>query len=277
MNLNLRFQVSELLTEMEVFYTINPLLLPQLNDKVKKVAVAIADLNAAVRYYHFTTVEDEIHFFKELKPPLVQAYIFMLELKGFYDKVADLEMQRAKPYKEEINRLLYFLKDEKEFYNYIKNNETYNDKRYFTRLAHGDTAYALYNLNADPESCSSHGFLLAKMNSYKQLVLLYNKQLNLLKTPLPAEQLKGKIPLVWKANKVDAVELVYALYYSGAVDTDKCSVQQLAQQFGRLFQIQITEQLYREFIDIKRRKIEPARFLVKLLNNFRSRLDDAYS
>jgi len=132
----------------------------------------------------------------------------------------------------------------------------------------------LYSLNADLESSCSHGLLLAKITAYEKLVAFYNRQLNRLNAPLPTEQLKESLPLEWKANKVDAVELVYALYYSGAVDTDKCTVHVLAKQFGELFQIQIREQLYRECIDIKRRKLEPARFLVKLLSHFRNRVEE---
>jgi len=49
--------------------------------------------------------------------------------------------------------------------------------------------------------------------------------------------------LEWKAKKVGAAELVYALYYSGAVDNDRCTVYELAKQCGELFQIQIADTL----------------------------------
>lgn len=152
-----------------------------------------------------------------------------------------------------------------------------NDIRSFRRLSDSGAVPTLYSLNADLESSCSHGLLLAKITACEKLVEFYTRKLNRLKAPFQTEQPKETLPLEWKANKVDAVELVYALYYYGAVDTDKCTVQELAKQFGELFQIQITEQLYREYIDIKRRKIEPARFLVKLLNHFRNRVEEEYT
>ncbi len=277
MNFDLLNLVSELIAGLELFDAINPLLQDQLTVKIKQLAEGIANLNTAIRNYRFASVEEEIGYFKEIKPQLVQQYIFLTELNNFYEKVPDVEMQRTKRYKKEVDRMLYFLNTQKEFYNYIKREHTYNDERYFRRLIHVEAVHTLYSLNADIESNCSHGFLLAKIKAYQKLIALYTRQLNLIKMPLPPQQPNQPIPLVWKANKVDAVELVYALYYYGAVDTDKCTVQELAKQFGELFQIQITEQLYREYIDIKRRKIEPARFLVKLLNHFRNRVEEEYT
>lgn len=177
---------------------------------------------------------------------------------------------------KEVQRLLYFIRDEQEFYAYIKKKHSHNDERYLTRLTHSGSERTVSSLNADLESSCSLGWLLAKITAYEKLVGFYTKQLNMLKAPLQQEKLTQSLPLEWKANKVDAVELVYVLYYSGAVDTDRCTVYELAKQFGELFQIQITEQLYREYIDIKRRKLEAARFLVKLLNHFRNKVEEEY-
>lgn len=278
MNVKLLQWVTDLTRGMEFFECVNPNIQPQLTVKIAQIAQGIADLNAAVRNYRFATIEEEIVYFKEIKPKLVKEYVFLSVLKAFYEKRAHFELQRSKIYKKEVNRLLYFMDGEKEFYNYIKCGQTHNDERYFRRLGELGTVRTLYSLNADLESSCSHGLLLAKISAYEKLVDFYTRQINRLKAPQAGElPLSNSLPLEWKANKVDAVELVYALYYSGAVNTEKCTVHELAKQFGELFQIQITEQLYREYIDIKRRKLEPARFLVKLLNHFRNRVEEEYT
>ena len=278
MNVKLLQRVTELTGGMEFFECVNPDMTPQLKDKIAQLAQGIADMNACVRKYRFATVEEEVVYFKEIKPRLVKEYVFLSALKAFYEKHSHFELQRSKIYKKEINRLLYFMNGEKEFYRYIRSGQTHNDKRYFRRLSELGTERTLYSLNDDLESSCSHGFLLAKITAYEKLVGFYTRQLKRLKLPQTAElPLTTALPLEWKANKVDAVELVYALYYSGAVNTEKCTVHELAKQFGELFQIQITEQLYREYIDIKRRKLEPARFLVKLLNHFRNRVEEEYT
>src|SRR5690606_15173922 len=202
--------------------------------------------------YSFNGVDEEITFFKEVKPLLMKEYVFLINLQDFYQKYADLEIQQPKVYKKEINRLMHFIRGEKNFYTYIKGKHTYNDEGYFRRLANSGMAHSEYSLNADMQSCCSHGLLYAKLLAYEKLIAFYSRQLKRLKEPMQVQSLQsGGSPLEWKANKVDAVELVYALYYSGAVNTEKCTVFELAKQFGDLFQIQITDQLYREYIDIK--------------------------
>ncbi|MEG1025944.1 MAG: RteC domain-containing protein [Flavobacterium sp.] len=277
MNVKLLERVTELTKDMEVFEYVNPGLQQQLNEKILQIENGITEMNGFIRNYRFKSVHEEIVYFKEIKPQLVMEYVYLSSLKSFYEKYQDLEIKQSKPYKKEVHRLLYFIRDEKDFYGYIKKTHTHNDEHYFRRLSDSHAPRTLYSLNADLESSCSHGLLLAKITAYEKLVAFYTRQLNRLKAPLPTEQVKETLPLEWKANKVDAVELVYALYYSGAVDTDKCTVHELAKQFGELFQIQITEQLYREYIDIKRRKLELARFLVKLLNHFRNRVEEEYT
>ena len=277
MNVKLLQRISDLTSGMEVFENINPDLKPQLNDKILQVENGIIELNGFIRSCHFSSVQDEITFFKEVKPKLVTEYVYLTTMKSFYEKHQDVELKQTKPYKKEVERLLNFIRHEKEFYAYLKNRFTHNDERYFRRLTYSGATRTVCSLNADLESSCSHGLLLAKITAYEKLIGFYTRQLNMLKAPLQPLQFKESLPLEWKANKVDAVELVYALYYSGAVNTDKCTVHELAKQFGELFQIQITEQLYREYIDIKRRKLEPARFLVKLLNHFRNRVEEEYT
>lgn len=277
MNVKLLQRISELTNGVEVFENINPDLKPQLNDKILQIENGIIELNGFIRSCHFSSVQDEITFFKEVKPKLVTEYVYLTTMKSFYERRQDVELKRTKPYKKEVERLLNFIKHEKEFYAYLKNRFTHNDEHYFRRLTYSGAKRTVCSLNADLESSCSHGLLLAKITAYEKLIGFYTRQLNMLKAPLQPLQFKESLPLEWKANKVDAVELVYALYYSGAVNTDKCTVHELAKQFGELFQIQITEQLYREYIDIKRRKLEPARFLVKLLNHFRNRVEEEYT
>lgn len=277
MNVELLEKVNELTSGMDFFDDMNEATQPKLNDKIIQIAEGIDELNYFIKTYRFDEVQHEINYFKEIKPLLVKEYIYLNELKSFYVKNQTIVIKQPKPYKKEIDRLLCFIRNERDFYAYMKNYHTHNDEHYFTRLSSSSALQNVHNLNADKDSSCSHGLLLAKIRAYEKLIGYYTHQLKKLKTPMLTELVKETMPLEWKANKVDAVELVYALYYSGAVDTEKCTVHELAKQFGELFQIQITEQLYREYIDIKRRKMEPARFLVKLLNHFRNRVEEEYS
>lgn len=246
----------------------------EVEDRIRSLVQGINYMNSSIRTFVFPSVADEVRYFKEVQPLLVKEYIFFKGLQQFYSNVSPLRLQQPKVFSKEIDRLLQFTDSERTFYDYICQKHTYNDLLYFRRLSETNE-HSVYSLTGDPHSSCSHGFLLAKLLAYEKLVRFYTQQLRKLTQPASIS-VNHTARIKWTAKKVDAVELVYALYFSGAVDTGECTLQDLAKQFGNIFQVQIADQLYREFIDIKRRKIETARFLVKLTDQFRERVEDDY-
>lgn len=152
MNAKLLERVTEITKGMEVFEYVDPDLQFRLNDKIQQIENGITEFNSFIRGYRFNSIHDEIVYFKEIKPKLVKEYVFLSSLKSFYEKHQDLEIKQSKSFKKELQRLLYFIRDEKEFYGYIKKEHSHNDERYFTRLTHSGAARTLYSLNADLES-----------------------------------------------------------------------------------------------------------------------------
>jgi len=96
MNVKLLQRVTELTGGMEFFECANPDMTPQLKYKIAQLAQGIADMNACVRKYRFATVEEEVVYFKEIKPRLVKEYVFLSALKAFYEKHSHFELQRSK-------------------------------------------------------------------------------------------------------------------------------------------------------------------------------------
>lgn len=157
MNVKLLERVTELTKGMEVFEYVDSRLQFRLNDKMQQIENGITELNSFIRGYRFNSVHDEIVYFKEIEPKLVKEYVFLSSLKSFYEKHQDLEIRQSKPFKKEVQRLLYFIRDDQEFYAYIKKKHSHNDERYFTRLTHSGAERTVYSLNANLESSCSLG------------------------------------------------------------------------------------------------------------------------
>jgi len=115
MNIKLLERVTELTKDMEVFEYINPGLQQQLNDKILHIEMGITEMNGFIRNYRFKSVREEIVYFKEIKPQLVMEYVYLSALKSFYEKYQDLEIKQSKPYKKEVDRLLYFIRKKRIF------------------------------------------------------------------------------------------------------------------------------------------------------------------
>jgi hypothetical protein len=97
------------------------------------------------------------------------------------------------------------------------------------------------------------------------------------------EELSGKFTLNntllntnlnWTASKVDLVELIYALQQSGAINGGNIDVKELAIGFGKMLNIDIEDNLYRAYLDIKSRKTVQTKFLNTITENLNKKISE---
>lgn len=248
-----------------------------LKKQILKLEKGITKLNYWVREYEFASITYEIQFFKTIKPNLVSNYLYLNLLLRLLQEVPNIAFNDLTVYKKYSKEAYAFLKQENYFYNYLLNNDSCNDELYFRRLETTLNYYSPNHLFSDIRSTCSHGLLTAKIKAYEMwLIFCNNKTQSIKKQYLINQKALDSSPLVWEAHKVDAIELVYALYFGGAVNVDKCTLQELAIQFEKIFNIEICSQLYRDFLDIKRRKINSTRFLDKLADKLKYKIDQDF-
>lgn len=275
MNAKILLKINGLIQGIEMFETFNPSIITKLEAKILTIEKGIKEINEDIKTYQFLSIDEEIAFFKQVKPQIDHVYIYLKLLLEFYNSYNWIAYRNTKIYKQKIEKILEFLQLHKEFHTYLKSGASHYDEFYFRRMAETNKPRTIYNFNADPMVCCSHGFLMAMIMAYERFEQFCNYHIQQIKNG--NIKYKSTANFQWKAKKVDAIELVYALYYSGAIDTSLCTIYDLAYTFEHLFKIEITEHIYRDFIDIKRRKIEPAKFLVKMLNGFRTHVEQSYS
>lgn len=105
-------------------------------------------LNRRVRSYDFESTDDEIFFFKKIKPLFsaeVECYVFCYHVVLFESSEIDNDKEgRDSFYKRQLNRMDRFRRDNKEFYNYVIAESTCADKAWFTRH-NGDKENSLFD------------------------------------------------------------------------------------------------------------------------------------
>lgn len=248
-----------------------------LEEQISKLENGITTINHWVREYEFASITYEIDFFKTVKPNLVSNYLYLNLLLRLLQEVPNIAFNDLTVYKKYSKEAYTFLKEEQDFYNYLLMNDCSNDEVYFRRLETTLNYYSPNHLFSDIRSTCSHGLLTAKIKAYEMWVVFCNAKIQTIKEQKVTNKIIIKSsPLVWQAHKVDAIELVYALYFGGAVNVDKCTLQELAVQFEKIFNIEICSQLYRDFLDIKRRKIDSTRFLNKLVDKLKYKIDQDF-
>lgn len=175
------------------------------------IALVLADANSRLKTFvmdfEFATEEEEIYFFKQIKPQLVSQLIYHCQVYNIEMNrpVGGHDMQR-----DYLNRELENLQDyidrRQEFYSYYRLGSTHHDVTYFTR---GKFEIGLQYLEPtlserEPKYSTNCDYKLAKMLANERLEILLKSQLDELEHP------EEKPQLAWNSTKKNLIVLLYA-------------------------------------------------------------------
>src|SRR5690606_2959581 len=120
-------KIQELTIEVD-----NPILLPQ--EVVGLVIGCLSKLKEFVLKRGFKSTEEEIHFFKRLKPVILAKLIYYNAIYKIETKKPYGNGKAIKKYIDnELTKLKRYFDNNLEFYKYYRTNSTYLDEKYFVR------------------------------------------------------------------------------------------------------------------------------------------------
>lgn len=254
---SLNEEINELSAEMG-----NSLLLNEtiINLVIKK----IAKLKQFSLKHYFRDAQEEINFFKNLKPKILSKLIY-------YNTIYKIETK--KPYggekvieaylNNELLKIKKFFDNNLEFYKYYRTNSTYLDEKYFVRGKH-DIKLNLdtYYFECDHNFSTSHDYKVAKIIAndliqvYLEDQLFINKQHSLPKQP-------SAININWTASKTALTELIYALHSQGVFDNGNADIKVVSKTLENAFNVDLGD-FYHTYMELKSRKINRTKFLDNL-------------
>jgi len=224
---------------------------------------AMAKLKNYMASYAFASLDDEVDFFKRIKPQFYYQYIYHISVYNFLMQrpIGSSEIQQAYIAMHLAEVKSYF-DHNRSFYSYYRAGMTALDTLYFTRGGF-DVHIEIEDFEEDEQYSTSHDYKLSKIMANEKFQHYLNLEMARLLTPenlvLPFK------PVNWTAAKVDAVELIYALKASGAINNGNIDIAELVTLFETIFQLDLKES-YHKFTDITNRKKEIPVFLNKLTN-----------
>ncbi|MCG6189851.1 RteC domain-containing protein [Maribellus maritimus] len=241
--------------------------------------LAFLELRNYVLQNDFKNVEEEIYFFKVIKPKILSKLIFYNELLRMenYKLLVNRKLM-LKMLNDETQKIHEFIKSNKEFYHYYTTNETCLDENYFVR----SDKYIFIGSKSiqhlvDPQFATLKDEVVAYILAYEQLGEYLDNEISLLKNKRGSWQTfqpaKFSLKMSWTASKVALVELIYALHCCNCINNGNVHVNELIEYFEYMFDVKLYK-AYRVFTDIKDRKRERAKFLVELKTALLNRLDD---
>ena len=238
----------------------------------------VEELKARVHDYSFSSPEEEIRFFKFIKPAFYSRLIYYLKLFGM-----ETSSPAGSPILQEgfltatLQSLNHYFAVNGDFYRYYKSGDTYLDRNYFTRgvaayYPNLDDTYFSY----DASFSTSHDLQVARIIAYEELIFYVTRKLsesNTEDTVTKRDSLHHPT-LEWTATKVGLIELLYALQSTGTFNNGSSDLKQLASYFERAFRIQLGN-YYNVFQEMRLRKKNRTNFLDLLKERLLKRIDDA--
>ncbi|MGO2103492.1 MAG: RteC domain-containing protein [Psychroflexus halocasei] len=227
----------------------------------------------------FQDEEAECYFFKKIKPHAVSKLIYYVKLFNIESRRPRSSRKSQKEFLQtEIDKLQNYFNENLEFYHYFRRGSTSLDQHFFLRhkanlRLHPDTIHFV----TDDKFSTSHDGSVATIMAYDLLIVYLQKQIEELKYKhkIKDNETKKKIPQVsWTRNKVDLIELVYALHTTGSINGGNTSINEIADLFERVFQIDLGD-YYRTYLELRSRKTNQLKFLDQLKASLAQRMFEA--
>lgn len=239
-----------------------------LEEKLKK-------LNKWLKNYHFDCEKSEIYFFKELKPSLISKILFYQNVLKIEATLPPGKKRKRKHYIQAINLVSKINIENREFYEYYRSRATYNDYKYFLRRTYKDIFRDdPMQLFFDSKISTSHEYQVAKLICSDMLVNYLERKIEELNHKSGSANFRDPVNYNWSGTKIDLVELIYALKHAGLINNGNTDVKELAMHLGKIFNIELEDNIYRIYQDIKLRKTVRTKFLNKLADNLNQKLSE---
>ncbi|RKR84125.1 RteC protein [Mucilaginibacter gracilis] len=238
---------------------------------------AMTKLKRYISSYAFADSAEEIYFFKELKPLFYSKYIYFINIYNFLMQLPPCGEEAIRAYINfHLSDLQRFFDNNKAFYQYYRSRSTHMDAIYYTRGSF-DVLMELEDFEEDEQYSTSHDYKLSKIIAHEKfrdyLILEMAKVGNEGLLSLNGQKVFPFKHPNWTASQTDAVELLYSLKSSGAVNHGNIDISELVAIFEFVFQTELHE-TYHKLLDISRRKKDMFIFLNRLRNSFENFIND---
>jgi hypothetical protein len=246
----------------------------EMTNKTKKACKLIMDtfskFRIRIREKGFKRDEDEIYFFRNIKPK-IHAYL------NFFTILAEIERAKYHKSDEELKNFIdkkfrmfrYLNAENLDFVTYYMEGLTHLDRQYFLRPTDVlKITRQSATMMVDPEFSTTYDIVAADIIANQMLKKYFFPDQENLKTKMPA------IPkMKWTMTKSDFIEFVYGLQASKAVNYGDVEIIELCQALQSIFKVHI-EDPYRIFIDLCNRKTAPVKFIPKMEEGFMRKVEE---
>lgn len=235
---------------------------------------AIRAIKVDVSLYQFSTVADEVYFFKEIKPVFISQFIYfskLLSIEAAKPNAGELSLKEY--YECELELLKDFYENHTDFYEYYRRKATYLDQKYFVRNQFDlKTKIEAGLYDYDEKFATSHDHLISQIMANDRLEKYLLKSIAEINVYV-YEKITDKSPLQWSASKSALVELLYALHNTRSFNGGNIEFSEIIKFTEKSLNINLGN-FYKTLHEIKSRKTNPTKFLQLLSDHLNQSFQD---
>lgn len=234
----------------------------------------IAELHEKLKDYVFENEQDEINFFKKIKPFIISKLIFEKEVLRIETNKPLGKTLMRKYFEEELKKISAYPQKDIKFYQYYRSDTKECDSIYYTRASKKDIFETeCFLVSSDPRLSTCYDYKVAKIKAFEELVNYLESQIIALKNKGQIQDESQKLKLNWTGNKIDLIELVYALHQRKVFNGGNTDIKEISTYIGKMFNIEIEENIYRSYLDLKTRKSGHTKFLDSLSESLNQKIE----
>ena len=243
---------------------------------IEKTALALKELKDFTLKYKFKNEDEEILFFKTIKPRFTSKIIYFNNIHKLESRIPLGSNEIIREFwDKQLAKLQSKFQDNSDFYYYFRSEHIFMDKIIFVR----GNANIQYNLHSfyyemDERFSTTHDFKVAGIIANDLIIMYINQRIE----DLSLKKVPALIPthyktLHWTLAKTSLIELVYALHTVKAFDEGSVELNEIAKYFEEIFDVQLGD-IYRAGNEIKNRKINSTKFLDSLKASLLKKFQD---
>ena len=247
-------------------------------DVVEFLQRSLEDMRTYIVNHPFSNKEEEIYFFKHIKPEVLSRLLYFTEIYNTEMRKPHASIEVLKKYyNDRLDELTSYFESNLDFYQYYRSKATHLDSHYFVR---GHIDFKLcpncVPYDRDPEFSTCYDHKAAQILANDMLCIYLNKKLHGVDKQVIIAKSRSFLPehpFRWTATKIAAVELGYAIYAAGILNNGQADIKEIMTFMEASFQIDLGD-YYRTYITMKDRKKDRTSFLNSLIKSLLKKMDE---
>ncbi|MET4141671.1 RteC domain-containing protein [Pedobacter sp. UYP1] len=240
--------------------------------RVQTASTFLSLLKEKVLDYLFTSQEEEINFFKVVKPKFSSLVIF-------YSLVERLEIDKPEGgalhlkgyYESELKTIKRFFESNRQIYAYYRSEDDYLDRQLFIRGVAAPRWLCKIRVDQDERFSTAGDYIYARIMATEQIA----RYLETAITGVDFHPFQGDdIDTTWTGESINLLEMAYGIYQTAQINNGKIGLADLVRKFEKVFNVNIGRP-YRRFSEIKQRKrLSRTKYLDEMAKSINKKIDD---